>query len=163
MLSCHIRTLSQTEYALLDTFLYEAIFIENGALPPPRTITVEPMLQRYIAEFGRVGDLCFVAEMKGNVIGAVWTRLFSADTPGYGTINAAIPELSISILPAFRSNGIGTALLKRILEQLKKEGYSAVSLSTQPQNPAMQLYEKLGFSIYAHKEDGSIIMQKSFI
>ena len=163
MLFYQIRLSDETEYPLLDTFLYEAVFTEEGASPPPCTITSEPLLQRYIAAFGRYGDLCFVAAIDDTVIGAVWTRLFPSNAPGYGTINATVPELSISLLPAFRGKGIGTALLKRILHQLKQDGYAQVSLSTQPQNHALHLYKKMGFSIYAHKEEGSIVMIKSLV
>ena len=33
-----IRKIKQSEYALLDDFLYEAIFIPEGVEPPPKSI-----------------------------------------------------------------------------------------------------------------------------
>ena len=37
---------------VLDTFLYEAIFIPEGFEPPPKDIIKEPELQVYVDEFG---------------------------------------------------------------------------------------------------------------
>lgn len=156
-----IRPLQAGEYAALDAFLYHAIFVEPGQSPPPRNITKEPALARYISGFGRHGDLCLVAEASGVLIGAAWVRQFKRSAPGYGFIDAATPELSISLLPGYRGKGIGTALLAQLFVQLTAQGHKAVCLSVQPQNQAMALYEKLGFCVYRHKQDGSVIMRKA--
>ncbi len=34
----HIRIIKNTEYELLNEFLYEAIFIPEGIQPPPKSI-----------------------------------------------------------------------------------------------------------------------------
>ena len=47
-----IRKIKESEYPLLDTFLYEAIFIPEGVEAPPRDIIYQPELQVYVKEFG---------------------------------------------------------------------------------------------------------------
>lgn len=64
----NIREIKRSEYKLLDDFLYEAIFIPEGAEAPPREIIDTPELQVYVQDFGtREGALCLVAEVDGNV------------------------------------------------------------------------------------------------
>ena len=66
-----IRELKQREVKILDTFLYEAIFIPEGMEAPPKDILKHPDLQIYISDFGKKTDVCYVAEIAGNIIGAV--------------------------------------------------------------------------------------------
>ena len=71
-----IRRLKQEETGILDTFLYEAIFIPEGVEAPPRDIINQPELQVYVDDFGnRAGDMAFVAETNDKVVGAVWVRI----------------------------------------------------------------------------------------
>ena len=48
-----IRQMNNTEYPLLNDFLYEAIYVPNGIEPPPKTVIYSPELQVYIADFGK--------------------------------------------------------------------------------------------------------------
>ncbi len=121
-----IRELRQFEVKLLDTFLYEAIFIPEGVRPPSRDIIKHPDLQIYVSDFGKKNDICYVAEVEGKVVGAVWTRIIN----DYGHVDDETPSLSISLLKEYRSLGIGTALMKQILLTLKDQEYKQVSLST---------------------------------
>ena len=58
-----IRELRQNESKVLNTFLYEAIFIPEGVPIPPKEIINQPELQVYVKDFGKnKGDLCLVAE-----------------------------------------------------------------------------------------------------
>ncbi len=98
-----IRPLSETEYPLLDDFLYEAIFIPEGTSPPPRDIISEPELQVYINNFGqRKGDMALAAEADGKIIGAVWGRIIN----DYGHIDNETPSLAISLYKDYRGHGI---------------------------------------------------------
>lgn len=54
------------------------------------------------------------------------------------------PELSIAILPEHRGQGVGRQLLTRLLASARLR-YPAVSLSVDARNPAVRLYEHLGF------------------
>lgn len=67
-----IRKLKPEETKVLDTFLYEAIFVPEGAEAPPRDIINRPELQVYVEDFGnREGDIGFVAEINQSIAGAV--------------------------------------------------------------------------------------------
>ena len=137
-----IRPMRPEEYPLLDDFLYEAIFIPEGVAPPPREILQQEDLQVYVRAFGRHhGDLCLCAESDSKVVGAVWVR-FMHD---YGYLDDEMPSLAISLYPAFRGQGIGTALMLQMLEMLQNHGIFRVSLSVQKENYAVRMYRKVGF------------------
>ncbi len=66
-----IREMKPSEYDALENFLYEAIYIPDGASPPPRKILERAELQVYVENFGtRAADVCFVAEVDGKIVGA---------------------------------------------------------------------------------------------
>ena len=49
--------------------------------------------------------------------------------------------------------GIGTALMRRMLELLKERGYKRASLSVQKDNYAVRMYKKVGFKIVKESEE----------
>ena len=150
-----IRRIKQTEYPLLEDFLYEAIFIPDGMDPPPRSVINLPELQLYIANFGEEkDDICFCAEVDDNVVGAVWVRVMN----DYGHIEDGVPSFAISLYKDYRSHGIGTALMRRMLDELKKRGHKKTSLSVQKANYAVQLYLNVGFQIVVEHEDEYIMV-----
>jgi ribosomal protein S18 acetylase RimI-like enzyme len=100
---------------------------------------------RYLDGWGRPGDLGLIAEEHGQPVGAAWVRLFTRERPGYGFIDTTIPELSIAVVPGRRSSGIGLALLTTTLDAARQAGHPAVSLSVEVDNPALRLYERVGF------------------
>ena len=73
-----IRELRQSEVEVLDTFLYEAIFIPEGVPAPSREIIKQPELQVYVKDFGKQkGDTCYVAEAENKIVGAVWVHMYT--------------------------------------------------------------------------------------
>ena len=143
-----IRDIQPEELPLLDDFLYEAIFIPEGISAPPRSIIENEDLQVYVRDFGkRPDDRCLVAEVDGKVVGAVWTRIMD----DYGHTDNQTPSLAISLYKEYRGQGIGTALLQRMLERLRSDGYSQVSLSVQKENFALRMYEKAVFRVVANR------------
>ncbi len=145
-----IRELQKEEYLLLDHFLYEAIFIPEGVEPPPKTIITSPELQVYIEHFGESkDDWGLMAEVDGKVAGAVWVRIMN----DYGHIDNETPSLAISLYKEYRGLGIGTAMMKEILNLLKSHGYSQVSLSVQKANYATKMYQTVGFEIVRENEE----------
>ena len=150
-----IRELLISEKAILDTFLYHAIYIPEGVDLPPFDIIYQPDLQVYVKDFGeRKGDVCYVAECEGKIIGSVWVRIMN----DYGHVYDDMPSLAISLLPEYRNNGIGTALMKKMLSSLRKLGYKGVSLSVQKQNYACSMYKKLGFKTVQEKDEEYIMV-----
>ncbi len=59
--------------------------------------------------------------------------------------------VDIALMPAFRNRGIGGALLKAIQDQAAATTYGAVKVSVyvEQSNPAIRLYERLGFRFVA--------------
>lgn len=151
-----IRELKKCEIKLLNTFLYEAIFIPEGVPEPSKDIINLPDLQIYISDFGKKDDICYIAEVEGNVVGAVWTRIIN----DYGHIDDETPSLSISLLKEYRNLGIGTKLMKQIILALKEKGYKQVSLSVQKVNNAVRMYKKVGFEIVHENEEDFIMVCK---
>ena len=151
-----IRELKQNEIKLLDTFLYEAIFIPEGVQAPSKDIIKHPDLQIYVADFGKKNDVCYVAEVEGKIVGAVWTRIIN----DYGYVDDETPSLSISLLKDYRNLGIGTELMKQILLTLKEQEYNQVSLSVQKVNYAVHMYKKLGFEVAHENEEDYIMIRK---
>lgn len=101
----------------------------------------DPTFQQYIGGFPRPTDVGFIAEREGQDVGAVWSRHFTPDEPGYGFVSADIPELAIGVVEGRRGEGIGRALLNAIIAATP----GGLSLSVEDGNPAVELYRKNGF------------------
>lgn len=154
-----IREIKEIEICILDEFLYEAIFIPDGVMPPPREIIKQPELQVYISDFGkREGDIGLVAEVDNKIIGAIWVRIMD----DYGHINNETPSMAISLYKEFRNYGIGTALMKSMLRLLKTKGYQQTSLAVQKANYAVRMYKNVGFSIIDENEEEYIMLCKLY-
>ncbi len=147
------------EEAILQRMVYYAIFTPPGTPLPNQDIVMQPMLKRYYSGWGRPGDFALFVNQKGTTVGACWVRLFSAQAPGYGFVDAETPELSIAVIPGYRGLGIGTRLLNNLLTWIKPE-VQKVSLSVSCDNPAVKLYRRAGFTLYK-QDDANLIMVKS--
>ena len=155
-----IRDIRPEETQVLEDFLYEAIFIPEDTPAPPRFVIENEDLQVYIRDFGKLpDDRCLVAEVDGKIVGAVWTRIMA----DYGHIDNLTPSLAISLYKEFRSQGIGTELLRRILERLRSDGYRRVSLSVQKANYALRMYEKAGFKTVAERGEEEIMVYETLL
>ena len=166
-----IRPLRSDERHLLEDFLYEAIYVPEGfeGTVPRSIIHDDP---KCCAAFECFGDLpddrALVAEVDGRVVGACWVRT----TDEYGHIDDETPSFSISLYAQYRGRGIGGAmmhkgsamkpmkkkgiggaLMRQMLDELREAGYARASLSVQKENPALRLYERLGFRIIGDGED----------
>lgn len=149
-----IRKIRENEYKLLDDFVYEAIFIPEGVTPPPKSIINQPDLQVYVKDFGKEkDDICFVAETGGEVVGAVWVR----DMQDYGHIADGVPSFSISLYKEYRNYGIGTAMMKTMLNELKNRGYKRTSLAVQKANYAVKMYKNVGFYVIDENDEEYIM------
>ncbi len=154
---CRIRELNETETNVLEDFLYEAIFIPEGVEKPSRDIINEPELQIYIKDFGtKRGDYCLVAEVENKIVGAAWSRIIN----DYGHIDNETPSLSISLYNEYRGLGIGTELMKQLLDLLKTKGFKQSSLSVQKANYAFKMYRKLGFEIVRENDEEYVMAIK---
>ena len=141
-----IRAMRPAEYPLLEDFLYEAIFVPEGfeGEVPRSIVHDDPKCRAAFEGFGTLpDDRAVVAEDGGVVVGACWART----TDEYGHIDSETPSFSISLYQTYRGRGIGSALMRCMLDELRAAGYARASLSVQKENPALRLYERQGFRI----------------
>jgi ribosomal protein S18 acetylase RimI-like enzyme len=59
--------------------------------------------------------------------------------------------IQIQIMPDFQGRGIGKQIISKVLGDARMHGVS-VALSVLKGNPAMKLYDRLGFRVVAEKE-----------
>ena len=149
-----IRKLAESEYHILEDFLYEAIYLPEGVEAPPREIINRPELQVYIEAFGKKDDMALVAEVDGNIVGAVGVRIMN----DYGHVDNHTPSFAISLYKEYRGKGIGSALMKAMLGELKQKGYQQASLSVQKENDAARLYKMLGFTVIGETDEEYIML-----
>lgn len=150
-----IREMTDAEYPLLEDFLYEAVFIPKGAQKPPREIIRQEELQVYIKDFGKQkDDRCLAAECDGKIVGACWVRIMD----DYGHIDDETPSFAISLFEEYRGRGIGTGLMRQMLELLRTEGYKRASLAVQKENYAVKMYKNVGFEIVGENEQEYIMV-----
>jgi len=104
-------------------------------------------------------DTFLVAEKDGQLVGYAAALL---EGRGLGHI------FSIAVLRKHRRKGVGTNLVNRMIEILKKHGASSIRLEVRRKNRrAQKLYEKLGFKkaykVKGYYEDGEdcIVMIKT--
>ncbi len=84
----------------------------------------------------------FVAISAGKVIG--WCDITSLHRPVFAHSGA----LGIGVLPPYRGQGLGEALIRKAIEKAKALGLTRIELTVRENNkPAISLYEKLGFVV----------------
>ncbi|HEU5011481.1 MAG TPA: GNAT family N-acetyltransferase [Roseiflexaceae bacterium] len=122
---------------LWDMLFYAAHMAEDGATSS-EAARQDPFLALYVDGWGRAGDVGCVAvdAGTGERLGAAWVRVLHDD----------MPELAIAVLPAAIGQGIGTALIRHVLEAARAD-HAAIMLTVRVDNPAARLYERLGFTI----------------
>ncbi|PRR80949.1 GNAT family N-acetyltransferase [Clostridium vincentii] len=148
-----IREMDPDEISILKDMLYEAIFQPDETNLLPREVIQQPELSVFINNWGQSDDLCLVAESDGKIVGAVWTRILAGEVKGFGNIDDQTPEFAISLYKEYRNQGIGTALMKQMLQNLKARGYKKTSLAVQQENYAVNMYKNVGFEIVAKLEE----------
>jgi RimJ/RimL family protein N-acetyltransferase len=147
MNSYQIRAAGMEDGAFLRDMLYESLYVTEGEEPFSRDVLEEPFMKKYVENWGRAGDLGYIAENGvGKPIGSIHIRYFDEGNKGFGYVSDDIPELGMALLPESRGQGIGTALMKELFRGMKEKGIHKVSLSVDPGNAAaMRLYERFGF------------------
>jgi len=95
----------------------------------------------------RNGDFSFIAVVNHHdPVGAVWYRFFNSENHSFGYVNDETPEIGIAVSADYRGKGIGTELMREVIDHAKQIGIKQLSLSVDPHNFALKLYQKLGFT-----------------
>lgn len=132
-------------------FLAEMLAIAaDWRVPDPRPVAevlADTALAHYVTGWARPGDGGVIAERDEAPVGAAWWRLLTASDPGYGYVDDDTPELSIGVIGSVRGSGVGRRLLDAAIEAAERQGAPALSLSVEIDNPAVRLYERVGFEV----------------
>ena len=88
------------------------------------------------------------------MVGAVWTRIMN----DYGHVDDETPSFAISLYKEYRGRGIGTAMMRMMLELLKHRGYKRASLAVQKANYAVKMYEAVGFRTVDENDEEYIMV-----
>ncbi len=156
-----IREIKKNEIIKLEDMLYEAVYQPDINNLIPRAVIKIPQVYAYIDEFGKYNDdYCFVADLNGRIIGAVWVRIISGKIKGYGNVDNKTPEFAISLFKEYRNQGIGIMMMNKMINYLQKRGYKQASLSVNKENSAVKLYKKVGFEIVEENEEDYLMVLK---
>jgi GNAT superfamily N-acetyltransferase len=136
-----IRDLRSDETPFLREMLYTALAWRTDVELPPR-------------EWG------LVAEEVGVALGLAWYRFFTEAEHGEGFVDEATPEVAVAVVDGHRGEGIGTALMEAIHARARDVGVRRISLSVDPDNPARQLYLRLGYVDFEPgDENGRMVLE----
>ena len=147
-----IRSLAPQDEPILWEMLYHGLSEPAVPKPASRDILLRPEISKYVAGWGRRGDIGFVAHEKkgGALIGAVWLRQ-PTDASG------VVPELALAVKQEHRGHGIATALLTQLVRANPDQ--STISISFVAGKPVLRLYERFGFKVIARQRD-TVVMQR---
>ncbi|WP_215778809.1 MULTISPECIES: GNAT family N-acetyltransferase [unclassified Paludibacterium] len=142
-----IRPLLTTDQNRLWDWLHVALWDPPPAPLRPREVLELPGVRLYAEGWGRAGDIGVVGELPGETepVGACWMRLVP-DRQGLAYVADDVPQLGIALLPAHQHRGYGQSLMLAALQSAREQGIRQVALTVHPENPAIRLYTRCGFS-----------------
>lgn len=149
--SYSVRPATSADQAFISEMQYEALFVPPGEPAFERSVLDEPAIARYHVGFGTMaGDVGVIAEAPdGRPIGAAWVRLVD----GFGFVDHETPELAIAVVDEARGAGVGSALLRELLQRV-----SRVSASVDERNPVIRLYRRFGFELERTEGDHTSVL-----
>ncbi|MFC2165590.1 ribosomal protein S18-alanine N-acetyltransferase [Acidobacteriota bacterium] len=121
--------------------LPDVIAIENLSFPNPwrRSTFIGEIANR-----GMSFPFMIVHQLTGKNLGYII----------YWKFNEEVQISNFAVHPDYRGYGLGKAVLRRLLDELIKEGVLYVFLEVRPSNySARLLYEKMGFSVFGVRKD----------
>ena len=116
----------------------------DGVTGRSRSILNDPMIKPFYKKWGKPDDIGFAAVKEGEMFGAVWCRIKECVTREY----AEYPELGIGVLPEYQNMGIGSLLLKILIENCRKT-YPGLRLGVNEKAVrVLSFYNTFGFIEY---------------
>lgn len=157
-MSLTLRAADETDFHFLAEMLVAAAFWRpDGPSGSVAEVLGQPQLSHYVDNWPRHDDVGIVALDDQQHIGAAWLRVLPASDPGYGFVDASIPELAMAVTAEWRGRGVGSQLLSALTTAAREHGFPAVSLSVERENPAKLLYERHGFKAVS-EDAGALTM-----
>lgn len=158
-----LRAVLPDESALIFSFLTIAARMDEAEEPIQKAL-VDPGLAAYWRDWGRPGDRGIVAVDRGSrlPVSCAWVRRHSAAGQAYGFVSEDVPELSTGTIAGFRGRGIGTRTLTELI-RVCRDQVPGISLSVREENPAVRLYQRLGFRAVPGTEKVNRVGSRSFV
>jgi len=133
--------LRSTEQKIVTDMLHYAYRLDEADL----TLSKLPALSIYNDFYGFTRkDLGLYALVDNEIAGAIWTRKLNHEHNSNAFIDEDTPVLSIAVLPKFRRNSIGSAMMEQFLQEAAAL-YQQISVSVVKDSYAVKFYEKFGF------------------
>lgn len=134
-----------------EPFLWQMLFYASHSHDEPgikpEDIRNNPDLVGYIEGWRLAGMPGVISELDEELCGAAWLRVLTdADRANPVFVDAETPELAVAVVPGLEGRGIGTAMIRDVLAAAKGM-FPAVVLSSRAENPAVRLYQRLGFRV----------------
>ena len=138
-----LRVVAPDESELIFSFLTLAARMTESNEPIQKALT-DKELTKYWRGWGRAADLGVVAirELDGVPVSCAWARQLPLGDAGY--VAEGVLDLAFGTVAGERGAGIGTRVLVRLIE-LCRPIAQGISLSVRAENPAVRLYQRLGF------------------
>ncbi|WP_310171786.1 GNAT family N-acetyltransferase [Enteractinococcus fodinae] len=121
-------------------------------------VLASPEMVYYTELFPERGDFGFVALEGDTPVGVAWALYLPPSAPGWGFVDAEIPEVSLWVAPSYRREGIGRALIHAIQHGARFRDLPGLSLSVDAGNPAKELYRSEGFVEVEGKESHGVML-----
>lgn len=157
-----IRSYQDDDMSFLWDMLYQSIYIPDGQAQPEREILDDTAIAKYLVHWGQDTDTALIAvDAHGTRLGAIWMRVWQGADHGWGYVDNATPEVGMAVRAEYRGQGLGGQLLRAIAAHAQQAGFSALSLSVDPQNEvALRLYQHHGYQFVFEDTGGSWTMKK---
>jgi len=148
----NIRKATLTDYWVIDPILVE-LELHHVVLEPDFFMPIEHYDRELFDSYIDQDDKSmFVAEEEGSITGVAIVALghWQAVNIFHQRDFAVVEELSV--LPTFRRQGIGTALMEAAETWAKQKGVDQMQLSVWAKNTeAIHLYEELGYQCHLQR------------
>lgn len=151
----------EREIDFLTTIVYVAHYPTRSPIPDAETARHVPHVSLWTDEWGKKGDRALVAYRGNQLLGAACYRLFSFSDQVAGFLNEQTPVLLLAVLPQYRKHGVGRYLLTTLMQRAKDASLPALSLAVTIRNPAITLYERVGFRSVQISEEFLVTMWTS--
>lgn len=140
-----IRDVTEKDLPALWEMLTYAATMPGPVAADMAAAQADPFLKKYVEGWGKPGDKGVLAvDASGETVGAAWVRLLGHSYYARPYAARNIPELAIGVRPEMRGQGVGTALMGALVVACGDD-FPALVLSVRRSNPALHLYERLGF------------------
>lgn len=153
------RPLVAADQTTLWHWLHVALWDPPPAGLRPIEVLQSPHVRIYAEDWGRPTDVGVVAQVDGIDAGACWMRLLPEGV-GLAYVDERTPQLGIALEPHFQHKGHGAPMMMAALDAARRAGYSQVSLTVHPENPAISLYERCGFRKIALRNTFHLMIAK---